>query len=623
MGEHFTSGPFSEITGNFSYFHDYQRMSSWGAGYSDLYTVLSGERKLFLKALNKEHGASTENLARLQREYKIFEMLYGNEHIVRCIGWREDAEVGPCIVMEYVDGETLADYLKTSPSNKDRKRILNELLDALAFIHSHQVVHNDLKSENILITRNGHNVKLIDFGYADCDSNSDKATGGTIAYASPELLNQEVTDATSDIYSLGFIIKALFPHRYGGIVRKCQCKKASRRYRNVEEVRRALSLRDDFGRIMWPLLLAVSMLVWFFLSKAPISQSSIDNEVAPTVSGTVPDTVFVVQMQHDTIMLEVPSNPKLEVVKVQIPDGTENLNVNQDSLSQAYLDLYQRIEQERIDNPQFLPFLDEEKGLYGYEDADGRVVIPAIYQDAKEFREGYAVCCLDGKYGLVAKDGSQHLFNYEEISLAPENRRFYVGWKKSLFTNCFVITLHPLPVETMSVGMEGIDYSAKEITQVRLLGLWGILDADGNELESPKFKYRLDFNKYGFAVAETEEGKGIVNIQMQHITELKYPFVKKLNDGAFLYGQYERNFGVVTERGKVSIEAGSYVRTEYLEGLYMILAKAADGTFTIINSDGKEIVPKSESIIVSEGVAIIKNGDETQFLDLSALKKKR
>ena len=343
MGEHFTSGPFSEITGNFSYFHDYQRTSSWGAGYSDLYTVLSGERKLFLKALNKEHGASTENLARLQREYKIFEMLYGNEHIVRCIGWREDAEVGPCIVMEYVDGETLADYLKTSPSNKDRKRILNELLDALAFIHSHQVVHNDLKSENILITRNGHNVKLIDFGYADCDSNSDKATGGTIAYASPELLNQEVTDATSDIYSLGFIIKALFPHRYGGIVRKCQCKKASRRYRNVEEVRRALSLRDDVGRIMWPLLLVVSMLVWFFLSKAPISQSSIDNEVAPTVSGTVPDTVFVIQEHRDTVVVE-----RIKPIKQNTDAGIVANNpinaLNLDSIHQVYQALYNRFE---------------------------------------------------------------------------------------------------------------------------------------------------------------------------------------------------------------------------------------------------------------------------------------
>ena len=77
----------------FSKFHDYKQMPYSGAGYSVLFTVISGERKLFLKALNREQGTSAENLARLQREYKIFEQLYGNEHSVRCIGWREDAEV--------------------------------------------------------------------------------------------------------------------------------------------------------------------------------------------------------------------------------------------------------------------------------------------------------------------------------------------------------------------------------------------------------------------------------------------------------------------------------------------------------------------------------------------------
>ena len=263
MEESFTSGSFGEMADGFDKFYDYQRMPFQGAGYSVLYTVLSGERKLFLKALNQEQGASAEHLARLRREYRILEQLYGNEHVVRCIGWREDAEVGPCIVMEYIDGETLTDYLKANPSNKEKKRILNELLDALAFIHKHQIVHNDLKPENILVTRNGHNVKLIDFGYADGDSNIDKATGGTKAFASPELSRQETTDVTSDIFSLGFIIKALFPHRYGSVVRKCQYQETEKRYQRVSEVGKAIGWRDH---VKWlalaALVVAVAVLVW-------------------------------------------------------------------------------------------------------------------------------------------------------------------------------------------------------------------------------------------------------------------------------------------------------------------------------------------------------------------------
>ena len=136
MDGSFTSGSFGELVVGFSHFHDYRELPYEGSGNCKLYTVISGERKLILKAANKEKGSLTENIARLQREYKLLERLYGNEHIVRCIGWREDAEVGPCIVMEFIDGETLAAFLASSPSNKEKKRILNELLDALTFIHS-------------------------------------------------------------------------------------------------------------------------------------------------------------------------------------------------------------------------------------------------------------------------------------------------------------------------------------------------------------------------------------------------------------------------------------------------------------------------------------------------------
>ena len=283
MDDSYTSGSFGEMSDGFSKFHDYKQLPYRGAGYSILFTVISGERKLFLKALNREQGTSAENLARLQREYKIFEQLYGNEHIVRCIGWCEDAEVGPCIVMEYVDGETLTDYLKTHPSNKEKKHVLNELLDAVGFIHKHQVVHNDLKPENILVTRNGHNVKLIDFGYADGDSNIDKATGGTKAFASPELSRQETTDVTSDIYSLGFIIKALFPHRYGSVVRKCQYQETEKRYQRVLEVGKAVGWRD---RVKWLALaaLVVAVAVWVWPRQETKTEQAIQVEAQPQLN---------------------------------------------------------------------------------------------------------------------------------------------------------------------------------------------------------------------------------------------------------------------------------------------------------------------------------------------------
>lgn len=345
MEESFTSGSFGEMADSFSKYHDYLRLPFQGAGYSVLYTVISGERKLFLKALNKKEGSSTENMARLQREYKLLERLYGNEHIVRCIGWREDVEVGPCIVMEYVDGETLADYLKTSPSNRDKKRILNELLDALAFIHNHQVVHNDLKSENILITHNGHNVKLIDFGYADNDSHLDKATGGTKAFASPELTRQETTDAISDIYSLGFIIKALFPHRYGTVVRKCQRKEASKRFQRVSEVGKAIRQREFIKwLVVMALAIGMAILAW---PRKEMEEPLIPEQKNPIPQIIpVPDTVFVVQEHRDTVVLEQPKPAKQNHFNEKAVVGNLVSALNLDSIHKVYQGLYNRFEKE-------------------------------------------------------------------------------------------------------------------------------------------------------------------------------------------------------------------------------------------------------------------------------------
>lgn len=603
-----------------SKFHDYRQLPYSGAGYSVLYTVICGERKLFLKALNQRQGASAENLARLQREYKILEQLYGNEHIVRCIGWREDANVGPCIVMEYVDGETLTDFLKTHPSNKEKRRILNELLDAVGFIHKHQIVHNDLKPGNILITHNGHNVRLIDFGYADCDSNINKATGGTKAFASPELVRQETTDVTSDIYSLGFIIKLLFPRRYGWVVRKCQREKASKRYKNVNEVQEALRFRDFLSRWVLLLVFVVLLLVWFLTSK-PIKEKAdkqpvADDESQP-LSEIVTDTVFIVEERHDTIKVEIPIKPKLDVVHVQIPMNSDvPTDLDQDSLAQSYLEQYQRAELEsKTASP--LLFWDETSGLYGYVDRNGKEVIPAIYQDAKAFKDGYAVCCFDGQYGLVAPNGRQYLFNYREILTLAEDYHFYIGRRRGR-TPDYVIYLNPLPAETEYNDVE-LAFSKKGIIPVKKLGRYGYIGMDGKELEKPIFKHRLDFNSNALALAETDEGYGVVNVRMEHVTNLNYPYGKKAEDGAFLLGRYENDFSVVNGEGKMSIEPGTYAWTTYLEGFAMILAKTKDGFYTIIDINGRVIVPKSESIIVSEGVAIIKNGGEPQFLNLSTL----
>ncbi len=339
MSESFTSGSFGNIVADSSRFHDYREVEREGAGYSKFYTVISGGRKLFLKAISPENGSTTENISRLEREYKLFERLYGNEHIVRCIDLRDDSQVGLCIVMEYVDGMTLAEFLATSPSVNEKKRILRELLDAVAFIHSHQVVHNDLKPENILITRNGHSVKLIDFGYADCDFSVDKATGGTKSYASPELLESGDIDGKSDIYSIGFIIKELFPHRYKLIAGKCQRGDANRRYPKVWDIAKAIR-RCDVGLLLS--IVAAVLCISLFVAIWLVDKWQ-DEFGLPEVD--IPTQV----MAEDSVenQEEVGVSPivgKSDKKQNDVSKGESSLDF--DSIHKCYYDLYDKYERE-------------------------------------------------------------------------------------------------------------------------------------------------------------------------------------------------------------------------------------------------------------------------------------
>lgn len=106
---------------------------------------------------------------------------------MRSVGIEQVDGVGECIVLEYVTGQTLD---QVQGSRADRRRWFEQLVEAVGYIHSQQVVHSDLKPQNIIVTDNGHNVKLIDFGLADADNFAElKQPAGTLRYVSPEQQN--------------------------------------------------------------------------------------------------------------------------------------------------------------------------------------------------------------------------------------------------------------------------------------------------------------------------------------------------------------------------------------------------------------------------------------------------
>ena len=204
----------------------------------------------------------------LRREY---ELTAGLQHpfIIRTIRFDPDSPVGPAIVLEYVEGRMLREFLEEKPSRIARSKIRNQLLDAVEYLHRKGMLHNDLKPENVLVTAIGNDVKLIDFGLAETDADYlYQRLGGTPGASAPEVMGGDTTErstAAADIYALGGLLSLLFPSRYRPQVRRCRRSAATRRYPDVASLRRALARRDlvpwIIGAIVPILILLAAVLI--------------------------------------------------------------------------------------------------------------------------------------------------------------------------------------------------------------------------------------------------------------------------------------------------------------------------------------------------------------------------
>lgn len=216
-------------------------------------------KRFVLKGLSEEFRTSTPHLELLRKEFRIASEL-DHPGIVRTLDYGQSDSIGEYIQMEYVDGRTMSEWLSESPGKEARKRVLIQLLEAVSYLHQKQILHRDLKPSNILITRNGDNVKLIDFGIADTDDYIlFKQAGGTKGYIAPETAEGTETDCRSDLYAIGKIISQIYPHHYRRITAKCSRHNREMRYPNIEAILRAIQREDRWLQYLPIVVVIIAM----------------------------------------------------------------------------------------------------------------------------------------------------------------------------------------------------------------------------------------------------------------------------------------------------------------------------------------------------------------------------
>lgn len=222
-----------------------------GGATSNIFKRRIDGRLYFMKQLRPEFSCDTRYRDAFFKEFEAGKSI-ASPHIAKYVSIEDNAD-GLYILMMYVNGVTLEEKLATEPEyfhkNKNVKRLLVQLSQALSVLHKHGIVHLDVKPENILLTKTSNDVVLIDLGFCLSDSN-DNTAGCTKQFAAPETLAGNINDidARSDIYSVGCLLQYIeeksgkdLNRTINNIKSKCLQVQRTDRFSSAEEIADAVS----------------------------------------------------------------------------------------------------------------------------------------------------------------------------------------------------------------------------------------------------------------------------------------------------------------------------------------------------------------------------------------------
>ncbi|MCR5077233.1 MAG: serine/threonine protein kinase [Prevotella sp.] len=301
-----------------------------------------GDQTVVIKGLKEEYRERALLRNALKREFRQCQTL-NHPGIIRYQGLVETAEYGLCIEEEFIDGRTLQAYLKEQHTDDEKAAIVNQIADALRYAHQQGVAHRNLKPSNVLVTRQGDRVKLIDFSVLSLDDV--KPTADTTRFMAPELKDETMAaDGTADIYSLGTILKVMgLTLAYSEVIKRCCAFKRSDRYPSVDDFLADFNHEGSSfsmpkigkGAVVAALTAIVAVVLGVLLFNyggtivSKIEQADILSVFSSDASSAPADTVAAAPVEHaDSLAVpaEAPSTGKLAFMNAMKPNLYRDLD---------------------------------------------------------------------------------------------------------------------------------------------------------------------------------------------------------------------------------------------------------------------------------------------------------
>lgn len=202
----------------------------------------------FKKQLKAEYKGMPQYVEAFRKEFEVGYRL--NHPALPCYVALGDEDGCPYILEEYIDGDTLTDFLASNPSYFHSRlhadRLIDELLSVFSYLHHHQVLFLDLKPDNVMITSVDRQLRLIDLG--GCHTDSFVGTEETTKAFAPGRNDNDAAqfdgklwEPSFDIFLIGRLLQECrVPHIYNKVIAKCLKDDPRERYDSVDSMKKAI-----------------------------------------------------------------------------------------------------------------------------------------------------------------------------------------------------------------------------------------------------------------------------------------------------------------------------------------------------------------------------------------------